>query len=131
MRKFESFRDKQIFLKIPYTISFNYLKRRNFRRQKISRVSLNQVKMDTLGVQTFARTNFREFREFWPHSRKFIFAKNPKSLIRESLYSRKKRNYWFAKVYFREKSSNFENVKIMVRFVPFNWHYRRWTKYVN
>jgi len=36
-----------------------------------------------LGVQIFAKTNFREFG---PNSRKFIFAKNPKSLIRESLY---------------------------------------------
>ena len=44
----------------------------------------------TLSVQTFASRNFRDFREFWPFSRKFMLLKILNRPIRESLCSRKK-----------------------------------------
>ena len=47
----------------------------------------------TLGVQTFASRNFRDFREFWSNSRKSIPRKILKLLIRESLFSRKNKNH--------------------------------------
>ena len=43
----------------------------------------------TLGVQTFANRNFRDFREFWPFSRKLMSLKSLNRAIRESLCSRK------------------------------------------
>ena len=47
------------------------------------------IQWTTLKVETFANRNFREFREFWPFSRKFMFAKCKdfaKKLVRESFY---------------------------------------------
>ena len=87
-----------LFLKLfIYICIYIYLKNSSPYIQNTSSMNLNR---GTLGVQTSARRNFREFREFRLHSRKFILAKTQKSLIRESLSSRKKQNYWFAKVYF-------------------------------
>ena len=60
---------------------------------KLHKFNQKLFSIRTLGVQTFARRNFREFREFRLHSRKFILAKTQKSLIRKSLSSRKKQNY--------------------------------------
>ena len=36
--------------------------------------------LDTLGVQTFASRNCRDFREFWSNSRRFDSAKNPETV---------------------------------------------------
>ena len=53
---------------------------------------------NTLGAETFAGRNFREFREFLAFLRKFIPRNISKNLIRESLCPRKIYNFLFAKV---------------------------------